>query len=412
MWKSVDTLQKALEEALAGAPYEFAAETVAEKLAAAGGELTALERKQLVSYLKTGAGGSSRFERSVSPDDEDVRIEITEADIEVIHDRFDEFLSQKLPDLVNSMSEDLADRILLTLHRGWEKESRRQQRERRGFEKRLDRRWGKPIGLLRMLLTVAREFGEMVNTSLRSNPDYASSCLVDVLLRLHARACQVADEIVCLLAAGFSDGAMARWRTLHEIAVVAYFLKEHGEAAARRYIDHEVIESSRAARDYDECRERLGYEPMSESELEEIHQAHEKAVSQYGHAFDSPYGWAADALGLRKPTLRDIERVAGIDHLRAHYRLASHNVHANPKGVFFKLGLLDEADVLLAGPSNAGLADPGHGAAISLSQVSVALGLIEPTLDSIVSLRILSRLTVEVGEAFREAHQQLERDSR
>jgi hypothetical protein len=45
------------------------------------------------------------------------------------------------------------------------------------------------------------------------------------------------------------------------------------------------------------------------------------------------------------PTFKDIERAAGIDHLRAHYRMASHNVHANPKGVFFKLGMLEESQV-------------------------------------------------------------------
>lgn len=407
----MDSLQDALEEALAGAPYQFAAEAVSEKLAAKGVELTAFEREQLVHHLKAGTGDVFSLEQSHPLESVDLSIEITEADLEAIHDRFDEFLSNRLPVLIGSLTEDLAESILPTLHASWEKELRRQNRERHSFEKRLHQRWGKAIELLRMSLTVSREFGEMVSTSLESNPDFASSCLVDVLRRLHARACQVTDEILCLLAAGFSDGAMARWRTLHEIAIVALFIKEHGEDVARRYIDHEVIESARAVRDYDECYERLGYEPMEESELEAIRLAHEKAVSDYGPAFDTPYGWAADALGIKRPILRDIEKAAGIDHLKAHYRLASHNVHANPKGVFFKLGLLDEIDVLLAGPSNVGLADPGHSAAISLLQVSVALGLIEPTLDSLVCLRIIGRLTDEIGEAFHEAHQQLQKDA-
>lgn len=38
--------------------------------------------------------------------------------------------------------------------------------------------------------------------------------------------------------------------------------------------------------------------------------------------------------------------------------IAEHNVHANPKGAFFKLGLLCEINILLGGPSNAGLVDP------------------------------------------------------
>jgi hypothetical protein len=93
-------------------------------------------------------------------------------------------------------------------------------------------------------------------------------------------------------------------------------------------------------------------------------------IAKYGPDFaKGDYGWAGHHLGKTKPTFRNIEAAMQIDHFRAHYRLASHNVHANPKGVFFKLGTLAESQVLLAGPSNAGLADPGHGAAISLSRI-------------------------------------------
>ena len=133
-------------------------------------------------------------------------------------------------------------------------------------------------------------------------------------------------------------------------------------------------------------------------------------MQQYGPPFWDPYGWAADALAPKQPTLRNIEESVGLDHLRAHYRMASANVHPNPKGVFFKLGLIGETDILLAGPSNAGLADPGHGAAISLMHVSAALGTIQPTADSLVGLQILARLVDEIGKAFLEAHKQLEKD--
>ena len=42
-------------------------------------------------------------------------------------------------------------------------------------------------------------------------------------------------------------------------------------------------------------------------------------------ASSSDYGWASHHLGNPQPTFKDIERAAGIDHLRAHYRMASHN---------------------------------------------------------------------------------------
>ena len=65
---------------------------------------------------------------------------------------------------------------------------------------------------------------------------------------------------------------------------------------------------------------------------------------------------------------------------------------------------------LLAGPSNVGLADPGHSAAISLVQTSTPLGLLQPTLDNIVALRIMAELEGEIGRAFGDANQQLAND--
>jgi hypothetical protein len=97
-------------------------------------------------------------------------------------------------------------------------------------------------------------------------------------------------------------------------------------------------------------------------------------------------------------------RAPGIGHFRANYRIASHNVHANPKGVFFKLGMLAESQVLLAGPSNAGLADPGHGAALSLSRVTAALvGLQQPpTLDNLDN-NVALLMMVQLGDVKRSS---------
>lgn len=144
--------------------------------------------------------------------------------------------------------------------------------------------------------------------------------------------------------------------------------------------------------------------------MHQLEVAFEDAERRYGAAFKAQYGWAAEVLGIDRPTLSDIERSVHVDHLRAHYRMASHNVHANPKGVFFKLGLLKEIDFLLAGPSNAGLADPGHSTAISLLPVSAALGLVKPTLDSLVALGVLTKLADEVGRALMEAHCRLKEE--
>lgn len=407
----MNRLQTALEEALADGPNQVVAEVISRKLAACGVSLSERERKQLLERVRAGTVEDLRLRRWPWWVKRDVTVEITPAEAEVIHDRYVEFLTDTVPLLIESTIEDLSLRILATLRAELPSRLKQDARERRGFERRLHDRWGKALGLLRMALTLSREFGAGVPAAVGQIPGFHSPQLLGVLTRLHARACQVADEMVCLLEAGFADGAMARWRTVHEIAIVGFLLGTHGEKLAQRYVEHEVVEAFRAALEYRGCVDRLNCEPMADSEFEAIEKAHDDAIRRYGKSFGCSYGWAAEAVGISRPTVKDLERAAGIDHLRPYYRMASHNVHANPKGVFFKLGLMDESDLLLAGASNAGLADPGHSAAISLLHVSVALGLVEPSLDSLIGLRILSRLTDEIGEAFGDANRRLAEDA-
>jgi hypothetical protein len=269
-----------------------------------------------------------------------------------------------------------------------------------------------PLASLHILLTITRELGDTVNSETREASDVSSqSYLTDVLLRLHARACQITEEIICLLEAGFADGAMARWRTLHEVAVVARFISAHGEDLAERYVLHQAVESKHAMDDYQKCQSHLSYESLEQGEIKAVRDSYFAVITRFGKKFKNQYGWAADHLNGAEPTFKNIECAAGIGRLRAHYRMASHNVHANPKGVFFKLGLLKESEVLLAGPSNAGLADPGSAAAVSLAQISTALSLLQTTVDNTVALQIIAQLVDEIGQAFGEAHERLAEDA-
>ena len=76
---------------------------------------------------------------------------------------------------------------------------------------------------------------------------------------------------------------------------------------------------------------------------------------------------------IKDSPFADIEKASGLDHLRPYYKMASHNVHANPRGISFHLGLSDGSDILLAGPSSYGLTDPAHGAAMSVHQATIPM---------------------------------------
>ena len=89
--------------------------------------------------------------------------------------------------------------------------------------------------------------------------------------------------------------------------------------------------------------------------------------------------------------------------------MASDNVHANSHGTLHRLGLnLAKEKVLLAGPSNASLAGPGHSAAISLNQVTTTLLSTRSSIDVMIVMRMLARLVDEIGDSFLKAHHQFE----
>lgn len=384
---------------------------IEKKLTEQGVKLTKRQRELLIRQIKDG-NDTFCLQSWKWWDRRHATLEFTQQDIGEIEQKVAEFAENRLPGLIRETVTDLSRDILADLKRKWGAESRRQRRELTGFRKRLYDRWGTPLEGLRMLVTMARELGDSINDEIRQAPDAAArKHLTLVLIRSHARACQIAEEIICLLEGGFADGAMARWRTLHEVAVVAFFVAAHGDDLAERYILHDAVESKRASDDYQNCQHRLGYEPLTDSEIKSVQKSYDAVVARFGQDFrKGDYGWAGHHLGKPQPTFKDIEHAAGIDHLRAHCRMASHNVHANPKSVFFKLGILAESQVLLAGPSNAGLADPGHCAALSLAQVSTTLYGLQPTLDNIVALHMILQLVDEIGVAFGQAHDRLAAD--
>jgi len=260
------TLQDAIEGVVQGLPEQALAVLIEKKLAAQGVKLSTRQRKLLTKQIMQGGNDTYRLQTWKWWDSRHLTLEFTPQDIEQIEQKFTGVIENLLPDLIRAATEEMSRDVLADLKRKWRAESRLQRRELAGFRKRLYDRWKLPLEGLRMLLTMSRELGDSVNQEIRQSPDASSRRhLIEVLTRSHARACQIVEEIVCLLEGGFSDGAMARWRTLHEVAVVASFVAAHGEDLAERYVLHQAVESKRASDDYQSCQPRLGYEPLAES---------------------------------------------------------------------------------------------------------------------------------------------------
>jgi len=327
-----------------------------------------------------------------------------ETDLDDIYQEFVDKLENSIPEIIDQM----ALPILSGLKRKAPAMLKEHRKERRNFEHRLNNDWEKPFDLFEMFLVIAFEAGDEFNKEFRKEGT-KDNFVCEVLIRLHARACQIASEILVLLKSGYADGAHARWRSLHEIAVVGSFIKINGNEIAERYLLHNNIESYKAATLYQKYCEALGNEPIHQEEFDSMQAGCEKLIKRFGSSYKNDYGWAASVLGKDKPTFCDIEEKSGLDHLRPYYKMASHNVHANPKGVMFKLGLHpDTQNILLAGPSNWGFTDPAQGAAISLGLITVTLLTTKPTIDNLVLSRVLQVLESEIGEEFFRVQQVIE----
>ena len=281
----------------------------------------------------------------------------------------------------------------------------------RGFLKRQREKWGKPLDQLFMLLEAAREAGEGYNESFEAAAAAEQDYVFDALRRLHARACLVASEVIWLMEGGYASGAMARWRTLYEIAVVGCFIKEKGQEVAERYLLHHVIDTCKAAEDFQKRCGTLGYDPLSAPELSKMQAGRDTLCQRFGKDYRDQWGWAADALKPKAANFAEIEAAVSFDHHRPFYKLACHSSHAGSKGIQFDLGNAlnpPGSDVMLAGPSDAGLCDPGTCTAVSLLQITTILLLYRnEKLTAFIVVAALELLTDEILESFAVAEAEL-----
>lgn len=271
---------------------------------------------------------------------------------------------------------------------------------RAGFEIRLRDIWGEALDALYAVYVVATESAEEYFHRSRDEAVAENDVVWEALLRVHARACHVASEIQALLRSGHAEGAQARWRTLHELNVVASFLSEHDDALATRYLEHEAITSWRDAEHYQTHAARLENEPFSGEEMAEMKADHDRLVAKYGRDYARDWGWA---IGAMKGPLgfATVERATNLSHWRPFYRDANAALHAGSRRLSYRLGVEDAMRVWLTGPSNAGLDDPGISTSISLTMATVTTILYRPSMDDLISARALMELSDDADAAFR-----------
>jgi len=402
--------QKALEKAVGNVPRAMLEGLIERKIEEAGIEPNKKLVRKMVEHVTLA--NDDEFYWNQDSKGPTAVVSFTNEDAKELDSATRKFLEDDLPEIVARLALNSARSILRTLKSDWPEQYAWEQQVELEFRHRLKDRWDEALELLRMLLTVTREIGQEALQKNQKSRAKRNRHRAEVLLRLHARACQVTSEIITLLETGYADGAMARWRTLHEISTVATLVAEHGDELAERYLAHEVIQSKRALRAYEESYAVLGYRPPAKREVRRLEKLYKLALDEYGVGFGSEYGWAAKHLKKRKPTFSDLETWAGKSAMRSHYKMASQNVHASVKGITHQLGALSGPPLLLAGPSNAGLHEPGQNTAITLTQATFTVFNQRYQFDDVVMMKLLVELQKKTVNAFVRAGRRLKRDER
>lgn len=203
---------------------------------------------------------------------------------------------------VASTMRKTAPRMLRRRHRGY-----------RPFRRALRMYWGRPLDLYLAICVGAHDAGKRFDDRLAAEAEERQDYHFEVLTGLYARACRTALEIHHALAGGYPMAALARCRTLHEIAVIMLVLTEFGETEehadlAERFYLHERVLTAKDAKTYQEHCEQLGGEPLADEAIAELDQARRELLARFGTDYKDSYGWASGVDGLRRPNFAQLEK--------------------------------------------------------------------------------------------------------
>ena len=237
------------------------------------------------------------------------------------------------------------------------------------FEKRNLARWKPAFDHLEMMWHVASEIGELHGKEVQSRNEHDNDEVMAALAHIFPKALLIIQEIICLLKGGYPDGALTKWRSLHELSITAMYIRKRGQRAAVAYLVSFHFSALRSALQINEYSARTGIERFTDQEIADMKDRCTQAEILLGRTIPK----LRDGEWPRIAGLNDffaIERDVKMDHWRPWYRWASSAIHASHRPADKMLGLKDaKSSANLVGSSNSGFVDPFQLTAITLSHV-------------------------------------------
>jgi len=240
---------------------------------------------------------------------------------------------------------------------------------------------------------------------------YANPNTSFALDRLVVRAHEVVGEIIALARAGYADGALARWRSLHEVGVIAMFLARRSDSCAQMYLAHHKVEELRLL-EVDKASGTARVRDIhNDRRIRDLRAQKAAMVNTFGKAFASDYGWASVYLNRTKTTFRDIEAHVGLETLRRGYQRANSIVHGGALATLTRISLgpesIDGTDV-----------PPAYGCEVAITYVTASLSMMVAELcldaesaDLLAMSMVVHNCANEIRERIEETRKNVSGDS-
>ena len=194
-------------------------------------------------------------------------------------------------------------------------------------------RWTEAFNLLEIHILVSQTIMSEHDEATLTHAETEGRFGVLALHHLYWAGHVVASEVLALFRQGFSAGALARWRALHEITTRAEFISQSGfslDDTAERYLNHENFRMRAELLLLRAWMKSGGYDqPITREHTRGFADLDAELVARHGSIFRGEYGWAhaqlldrdpkyktlyENAGRLRGPTFADLDR-----HLRDDY---------------------------------------------------------------------------------------------
>ncbi|MEM7662767.1 MAG: DUF5677 domain-containing protein [Pseudomonadota bacterium] len=317
-----------------------------------------------------------------------------------------ELTSEQIDQEVKAFMETIAPSI----EKGAKRLLRSQAKQTDSFCENNIKRWNEGFHYLEMLIQTSLEAGMATRKEFLGLTEFKDDLTLGMLLRIHARGVRLSKEIVTLMKAGYPDGALSRWRSLYELGLTSLAIRKIGAEAAEDYYLSGKVKALEGMKAHVRCAPRMRHETFTQEEIDHAEtevatllQARGKEIGQY----NGDYGWLRDHVGSGKRN--KVEEFLDLDYWQSDYKWASQDVHSGYREPMSSLALREATeDMLVVGPSNSGMTDPGHRTALCLSWIT--LSFINCYLDDdespfdgysrVIWSKLIQEITDKVGAAF------------